>query len=80
MYYTGQELPAQIRPGKSAAGEWYLKGFEDAHQAHAPVVPWGPAGQEYSRGYTEGLADVQRDFFAAISNWSDTLQVPQMAG
>ncbi len=55
-------LPALI------AGEWYLRGFADAYQAHQAVSPEGPAGEEYNRGYAAALAAVRRDFFASASN------------
>jgi hypothetical protein len=48
------------------AGEWFLRGFVDACNARAALVPEGPAGEQYGRGYSQGLAAVQRDFFAAI--------------
>ncbi len=49
------------------SGQWYLSGYADAYNARAALVPEGPAGDEYNRGYRAGLAGVQRDFFAAIS-------------
>ncbi len=51
-----------------AAGEWYLYGFEDAYRGRQAIVPSGPAGEQYKRGYDEGLEAVQRDFFAATWN------------
>jgi len=53
-----------IQPPQTAAGEWYLNGFEDAYRGRPAVTPVGPAGDQYSKGYAEGLAAVQRDFFA----------------
>jgi hypothetical protein len=63
--------PAPITPSKSPntpAGEWYLYGFEDAYRGRLAIIPGGPAGEQYKKGYTEGLAAIQRDFFAAALN------------
>ncbi len=68
MDYTEREPAPPLRPPKMVAGEWYLKGFVDAYHAHLAVIPRGPAGEQYKKGYTEGLAAAQRDFFAAIWN------------
>ena len=57
-------------------GEWYLMGFEDAYRGHVAMTPSGPAGEHYGKGYAAGLEAVQRDFFAAISEYSVSLQVP----
>ncbi len=66
MDYTEPVPAPAIKPLEMAAGEWYLRGFADAYSAHVAVIPAGPAGEQYSKGYTEGLAAVQRDIFAEI--------------
>ena len=49
-------------------GEWYLRGFLDGYCARWAVVPRGPAGEQYKKGYAEGVASAQRDIFAATWN------------
>ena len=66
MDYTDREPDPPLTAPRMVAGEWYLRGFADAYSAHLAVAPDGPAGDQYSRGYKEGLAAVQRDFFAAM--------------
>ncbi|MGE5073151.1 MAG: hypothetical protein ACM3MF_06960 [Anaerolineae bacterium] len=66
MDYTEANPMPAVQPPRSVVGEWYLKGFVDAYGAHQAVVPSGPAGEEYQKGYQEGLAAVQRDFFSAL--------------
>ena len=66
MDYSEREpVPPLITP-RMVAGEWYLRGFADAYDARVALTPEGPAGAQYTRGYHEGLAAVQRDFFAAM--------------
>ncbi len=64
--YTDREPVPPLTAPHMVAGEWYLRGFVDAYNAHVAVAPEGPAGEQYTRGYNEGLAAVQRDFFAAM--------------
>lgn len=62
--------PAAALPRPAArpvVGEWFLKGFADAYGAHWAVTPWGPAGEQYTRGYALGLEAVRREFFEALS-------------
>ena len=66
MDYTDREPAPPLTSPRMVAGEWFLRGFADAYNAHVAVAPEGPAGDQYSRGYKEGLAAVQRDFFAAM--------------
>lgn len=47
-------------------GEWYLKGFADAYGAHWAVVPEGPEGEHYKKGYALGIAAVRDQFFEAL--------------
>ncbi len=74
MDYIERETDVLPRLEWTIAGEWYLMGFEDAYRGHVAVTPLGQAGEQYNRGYTEGLAAVQRDFFAAISNYPVSLE------
>jgi hypothetical protein len=67
MDYT-EPVPAPPLKPPEITGEWYLRGFADAYHAHVAVIPAGPAGDQYSKGYMEGLAAFQRDVFAEI--WS----------
>ena len=58
-------------------GEWYLKGFSDAYGAHWAVIPSGPAGEQYKRGYALGLEAVRREFIAVCLNGlRQPLQIP----
>ena len=66
MEYIDPEPAAPLKPPRIVAGEWYLQGFIAAYEARLALIPLGPAGEEYKRGYAEGLAAAQRDFFAAI--------------
>ncbi len=66
MDYTDREPDPPLTAPRMVAGEWYLRGFADAYNAHVAVAPEGLAGEQYGRGYKEGLAAVQRDFFAAM--------------
>ncbi len=66
MDYTERDPELLLTTPRILAGEWYLKGFVDAYSARVALVPFGPAGDEYNRGYQQGLAAVQRDFFAAM--------------
>ena len=66
MDYTEAAAMPAFQPPRPTAGEWYLKGFADAYGAHQAVAPTGPAGEEYQKGYREGLVAVQRDFFSAL--------------
>ncbi len=68
MYYSRCDQVCPLNSPQLMAGEWFLRGFADAYQAHQVVAPAGPAGDEYHRGYVIGLEAVQRDFFAAIWN------------
>ena len=65
-YYIECEPVSLLLTPRMVAGEWYLRGFVDAYDAHVALIPAGPAGEQYSRGYQQGLAAVQRDFFAAM--------------
>ncbi len=67
MDYTDREPDPPLTAPRMLAGAWFLQGFVDAYNAHVAVAPEGPAGEQYSRGYKEGLAAVQRDFFAAMN-------------
>lgn len=75
MEYTGCEPALPLRPSRMVAGEWYLRGFLDTYEARLAVIPLGPAGEEYKKGYAEGLSATQRDFFAAI--WTNSVSIPQ---
>ena len=66
MDYIEREPAPPFRLPKCLAGEWYLKGYEDAFSARQAITPIGPAGDQYKKGYDEGLAAAQREFFAAI--------------
>lgn len=66
MDYSEREPVLPLLTPKMVAGQWYLQGFMDAYSARVALVPFGPAGEEYNRGYEQGLAAVQRDFFAAM--------------
>jgi len=68
MDYTEREPAPPLRPPKMAAGEWYVKGFEDGYHAHLAVIPRGAAGEQYNKGYNEGLEAALRDCFAATWN------------
>ncbi len=50
-------------------GEWYLKGFADACDCRWPVVPWGPAGEPYKKGYALGAAAFRCAFFGCNVEW-----------
>jgi hypothetical protein len=65
MEHTERWPATPLRPPTNVVGEWYLKGFADAYNAHWAVVPSGPAGEQYQRGYALGLAAVRREFFVA---------------
>lgn len=77
MDYTDRQSAPFLKPLKMLAGEWYLKGFADAYDAHWAVIPCGPAGEHYKKGYALGLATVQREFFAAT--WSSFSYSTQLA-
>ncbi len=66
MDYSDHEPLTLLMTPRMVAGEWYLWGFADAYNARVALTPEGPAGEQYTRGYQEGLAAIQRDFFAAI--------------
>ncbi len=66
MYCFERERTLARRQPRVVMGEWYLRGFADAYQAHQEVSPLGLAGAEYNRGYAAGLEAVQRDFLAAV--------------
>ncbi len=66
MDNTDRKPDTPLTFARMLGGEWYLKGYADAYDAHVAVSPEGPAGMQYARGYKEGLAAVQRDFFAAM--------------
>ena len=66
MDYDEREPNQALTTARMVAGEWYLRGLTDAYNARAALIPFGPAGEQYIRGYEQGLAAVQRDFFAAM--------------
>ena len=66
MDYFKREPETPLGTLKIVVGEWYLKGFADAYDAHWAVVPSGFAGEQYKKGYILGLAAVRREFFAAV--------------
>ena len=75
MDYTERQSLTPLRPLRVVVGEWYLKGFADAYDAHWAVIPCGPFGEQYKKGYALGLAAVRREFFAAtLSSFWDCTQ------
>ncbi len=68
MEYVDHRLIAHPRLSGVLVGEWYLKGFADAYDAHWAVVPNGPFGEHYRKGYALGLAAVRREFLATALN------------
>jgi hypothetical protein len=68
-----RERPTPLGPPKTIVGEWYLKGFADAYGAHWAVVPCGPAGEQYRRGYALGLTAVRHEYFVAC--WNSLLNI-----
>ncbi len=62
------QLTIPVEPLTLAVGEWYLKGFSDAYQAHWAVVPWGPMAEHYTKGYALGLAAVRAEYYAALQS------------
>ncbi len=68
MDYTEVEPALSRKPAKKMAGEWYVKGFADGYHARVPVIPGGFAGDQYDKGYNEGLEAALRDIFSQTWN------------
>jgi hypothetical protein len=64
MNYTAREPALPGNPPELVAGEWFVKGFADGYHARAAVVPLGTAGEQYDKGYDEGLEVALRDCLA----------------
>jgi hypothetical protein len=62
---TAREPAPPRKPPQLAAGEWYVKGFADGYHARLAVIPVGTAGEQYNKGYDEGLEIALRDCLAA---------------
>jgi len=77
MDYAEREPVMPLKPPRMVVGEWYLRGFADAYGAHWAVIPWGPAGEQYKKGYALGLATVRREFLAAA--WSSFCYCAELA-
>lgn len=65
MDYPERAPVLLLQPPAMVVGDWYLKGFADAYGAHWAVIPSGPAGEHYKKGYALGLATVRAEFLAA---------------
>jgi len=61
MDHTEREPARQPSLPKMVTDVWYLKGFSDGYDARPMVIPRGLAGEQYKRGYAEGLAAAGRD-------------------
>ena len=59
--YTEREPVLPLRPPKMVADGWYLKGFADGYHARPAIMPREPLGEQYRKGYIEGLAAAERD-------------------
>lgn len=69
MDYIEREPARPLSTPRMVVGEWYLKGFADAYDCHWAVVPWGPAGEEYKKGYALGAAAFRAEFFRCNIEW-----------
>ncbi len=73
MNYLERRSVIPLNPASILVGEWYLRGFADAYDAHWALVPNGPEGEHYRKGYALGLAAVRREFLVAALSGSRSI-------
>ncbi len=68
MGFLKSEQATASQPYRFVVGEWYLKGFADAYDAHWAVVPSGPFGEQYRKGYALGVAVVRQKYLSVLNS------------